>query len=166
MKSIMRLIFPLTVVFLVACAANNTDKFVLNDAFSPEASQVRKANWENMAGTWYGSQDTKDGGTYSWIMKKSILGFYQLEGKVTKPNGESQTQVEVGEWGVGKNIYFSIFKGWVHEGKLRPSDPADPYNRDVYQILELSDTKFRYRNMDSGESFEVEKVADDFKLPQ
>ncbi len=165
MKLMIKLFFPLIIIFLVGCVSNSKTKPVLNGAFYAKSSQEREANWKKMIGTWYGSQSTKDGGTYSWIIRRNIQGLYQLEGKLTKQNGKIKTQIEVGEWGVGKNVYFSVFKGWVYGDKVKPSDPTDSYNRDIYQILELSDTKFRYQNIDSGQSYEVEKVSDDFKMP-
>ena len=111
-----------------------------------------------MVGSWYGSQETEGGGNYSWIIRRNAQGLYQLEGKVT-------TQIEVGEWGVGRSVYFSIFKGWISDGKITPSDPSDPYNRDIYKILELSGTKFKYQHIDSGKIFEAKKAASDFKMP-
>ena len=165
MKIIYRIILLIVALTVVGCATYNSENKILNSAFYPEVSQGRKANWKNLVGTWYGSQKTKDGGKYSWIIKKNIQGLYQLEGKVMGPSGESKTQIEVGEWGVGKSIYFSIFKGWLEKGKFVASDPSDPYNRDIYKILELSETKFKYQHIDNGETFEVERVADDFKIP-
>ena len=147
------------------CVTNPGKEPVLNDVYYPDASQERTENWNNMVGTWYGSQRTKDGGTYNWIIKRNTQGLYRLEGKIVKPTGLTNTENEVGEWGVGKSIYFSIYKGKVIDGKVVPSNPADPYNRDIYTVLELTKDSFRYQHIDSGELFHLKKVANDFMMP-
>ena len=133
--------------------------------FADQPSDTRKENWKLLVGSWYGSLETEDGGSYQWVIRRDIQGFYRLEGKITRSSGKIQSQVEIGEWGVGKEIYFSIFKGWVYGENVRPSDPTDPYNRDIYRILKLNEKSFRYQHIDSGKTYEVEKVADSFVLP-
>ncbi len=160
-----RLFLVCTVLVLCSCASVSQEQLTLTDAFYPEASQVRKTNWKKLVGTWYGSQKTKDGGTYSWIIRRNNLGLYKLDGKATKLSGEVQSQIEVGEWGAGSTIYFTIFRGWVEGDKIAPSDPSDSYNRDIYKILKLTESEFQYQHLDNGESFSVKKVADDFQMP-
>jgi hypothetical protein len=119
-----------------------------------------------MVGSWYGSQKTRDGGIYSWVIRLDANGLYKLEGKIVSPTGDVKKQVEVGEWGVGETIYFTIFKGWMHGSNFSPSDPRDPYNRDIYKILELTDELCRFVHVDNGQSFTVRRVQDDFQMPE
>ena len=151
---------------LVGCATNPCTDLTLTSAFAIEPSEVRVKNWNLLIGTWHGSQRTKDGGVYNWVMRHSANGLYMHESQTVTPDGKVEYQVEVGEWGMGGNIYFSIFKGWIEDNKFKPADPIDPINRDVYQIIELTDTLFRYKHLDSGEVYSTEKVADDFKLSE
>ncbi len=164
MKLIFRQILSYAILFLVGCTTVDNNP-ILGDVFAPEVTQERKEKWNNMVGSWYGSQGMKDGGTYSWIIRRNINGLYQLEGIITKPTGESEPQIEVGEWGVGGDVYFTIFKGWIFNGKIEPSDPSDPYNRDIYKIIKFDKNTIRYQHIFSGETFEMKKVADSFKMP-
>ncbi len=133
--------------------------------YNPQPTEARKETWKNMVGNWYGERTLDDGGTYYWIIRRNVVGQYQLEGKVIDPYGREKVQIEVGEWGVGGGIYFTIFKGWVKDGQFVPNDQSDPYYRDVYKIIELNEESFKYKHLDSGRTYTVEKVADDHKLP-
>lgn len=153
------------IIVLSGCASISQEKPTLTDGFNPEASQVRKANWNYLVGSWYGSQKTQAGGEYSWLIRRTRQGLYRLEGKITKPSGEVQNQIEVGEWGAGSTIFFTVFKGWVEGDKVVPSNPSDPYNRDIYKIIKLTESEFQFQHLDNGESFVVRKVADDYQMP-
>jgi len=160
-----QLLLVCTVLALSGCAGVSQEQASLTDSYYPEASEARKTTWINLVGSWYGSQKLKNGGTYSWIMRHSANGLYRLEAKTEKPSGEIQSQSKDGEWGAGNSIYFSIFRGWVKGNAIIPSDSSDPYNRDIYKILKLTESEFQYQHLDNGESFATKKVADDFQMP-
>ncbi len=165
----MRLIKIIVVVVGVAlsgCAANYKNDETLTSSFAQEPTEIRKNNWKLMVGTWYGTQPLNNGGTYSWVVRRNIQGQYRVDGEVIEPTGEVKLQVEVGEWGIGGNIYFSVFKGWLYGDEFSASDPTDPINRDVYTILELNENVFKYKHVDSGNTFTVKRVADDFEIPK
>lgn len=153
------------VLALFGCVSAPQEEAPLAEGFYPEASEARKTTWTKLVGSWYGSRKLKNGGTYSWVMRRSANGLYRLEAKTEKPSGEVQLQIEVGEWGAGNSIYFDIFRGSVSGNEIIPSDSSDPYNRDIYKILKLTEREFQYQHLDNGESFKVKKVADDFQMP-
>lgn len=162
----MCLLLPLMWVSCVSgCSGTRPEGPPLTSGVSPPPSQLRQENWNRLTGTWYGSQPTKDGGVYHWIIRHGRDGTYRLVGKSVDPNGQAQQQVEVGLWGAGTSIYFTIFRGWVKGAEIVPSDPSDPYHTDIYRIGKLSDREFHYQHADHDESFRVEKVPDDFHLP-
>lgn len=152
-------------MFLVVGCTRNTTKVTLKSAFFPAVKAARKATWNNMIGSWYGSQKIKNGGVYSWTINYMDNGTFRHTGKVVNAPGDVLIQVEVGEWGVGGNMYFDIVKGWIEDDRLTPSDSKDPYFRNIYNILELNDNKLIYKHIDSGETFSTKRVPSDFKMP-
>jgi hypothetical protein len=148
------------ILFLAGCAGIAGTQNTLSSAFAPQLSEERKNNWKLMVGTWYGSQKTQDGETYSWIVQHKANGTYKHDAQIIDVNGNIKKQVEVGEWGIVKNIYFSVFKGWLEDGKFIPSDPTDPSIRDAYEVLELTDDKITYKNLINNDIYTVRKVSD------
>lgn len=164
MRAVLILVLSIIIFFVSACSETESSKPKLNDAFNPEPTEHRKANWNAMIGSWKGEKVTNDGGKYTWIVRRDSEGNYLLEGRVTKPNGESFIQREVGEWGIGTKVYFTVFKGWLRNNSVVPSDPTRPFNRDIYEIIQLTDNVFEYQHMDTGKKYKVTKVTDHFNL--
>lgn len=156
----------IAISIFAGCASSLTSSNVLPSAYNPDVSEKRKTDWQLMVGSWYGSQKIRDGGVYSWIIRRNVNGRYKLEAKIASPTGDVKKQVEVGEWGVGGMIYFTICKGWMIGDKFTPSDPTDPYYRDVYKILELTHDLIKYEDLDSGKSFTARRVHEDFQMPE
>ena len=156
----------IAITIFAGCASSLTSNNILPSAYYSDASQKRKTDWQLMVGSWYGSQKTRDGGTYIWIIRRDVNGRYKLEGKIVSPTGDVKKAVEVGEWGMGGTIYFTICKGWMNGSNFTPSDPTDPYYRDVYRILELTHELIRYEHLDEGQSFTVRRVGEDFQMPE
>ncbi len=119
-----------------------------------------------LIGTWYGNQKTNDGGFREEISHKYANGKYKLYFRMHNKDGSYYDQIEVGEWGLSGNIYFSIFKGWidVDSNKFIPSDQSDPFTRDAYRILKLTDKEFVYESLDIKYKFINKKVPSNFKF--
>lgn len=162
MKSI-RAAFWSLLLILFGCSTAPS-KAPTSTGFYPEVTEDRKSAWQNMVGNWYGSMPLENGGTYAWLISRNIFGKYKLEGKIHSPNGEVKTQIEIGEWGIGGGVYFSIFKGWVEHNEFIPNDQSDPYYRDVYKIISLDNKKLTYKHLDSGQTYSVVKVDDSYVL--
>jgi hypothetical protein len=156
----------IAISIFAGCASSLTSDNILPSAYYSNPSEKRETNWQFMVGNWYGSQKTRDGGVYSWIIRRDVNGLYKLEGKIVSPTGDVKKEVEVGEWGMGGTIYFTICKGWIKERNFAKSNPADPYYRDVYRILELTHDLIRYEHLDGGGSFTVRRVQEDFQMPE
>lgn len=153
--------FTLLVMFLSGCATTNTSNIAI-DYEKTGLTYNQEKTWEIMIGKWYGSQPVKDGGTRQWIAERSDDGTYKITFRRYGKNGEIEEQTEVGYWGVSGPIYFSIFKGWVKDGYLEPSNPRDPYNYDAYRIISLTDSVMEYESASSGNRYTLKKVATDF----
>lgn len=119
-----------------------------------------------MVGKWYGSQPTKEGGVKQHTIERAIDGSYKIVFRVTDANGKVEESSEVGHWGVSGPIYFSIFRGWLSDGRLSTSDPTSPYNYDAYKIINLSTEDFEYESFSSGNRYKIKRVPNDFEFPK
>lgn len=129
----------------------------------PEST--RQTKWTQLVGKWFGSLDLEGGGKYMWINERINDGTYRVQFRVTA-SGKREESIEVGEWGVSGDIYFTIYKGDFEDGKIIPVDATNPTYRDAYRILKLTNDLFEYEGLDEGLSFSVRKVAPNFTLPE
>ena len=119
-----------------------------------------------MVGTWFGNQPNKNGGRYMWIDHRYNDGTYKVNFRITDASGKRQEKTEIGEWGVAGDIVFSIYKGDLHGDKVVHVGPTDPYTRDVYRILKLTDELYEYELIDSDLKFTARRVSADFNFPE
>ena len=128
----------------------------------PGLSIAQEDAWVLMIGRWLGSQPIRGGGKRDWIVTRLPNGAYEIVFRVYDSDGNYEESIEIGEWGVAGPIYFSIFKGRVIDGELHGVDPTDPYNRDAYKIISITDEEFVYESFSSGNRFTIKKVANDY----
>jgi hypothetical protein len=124
----------------------------------------RSKKWSLMTGRWYGNQPTKDGGRREQITEKYSDGSYKIDFRIHKSDESFDDHSEVGYWGVSGPIYFSIFKGWLHNGQISPASPSDPYNYDAYEIISLNEKEFKYKSFSSGNIYTLIKVDAKFQF--
>ena len=142
-------------------------KVSLQDEVTTKLLPTREAKWPLLVGKWFGSMSTKGGGKYMWIADRKNDGSYKIHFRVVEPSGKKNIdKIEVGEWGVSGNIYFTIYKADIEGGKTIPVDPTVPANRDAYKIRNLTNEVFEYEHLDNGVRFSVRKVAEDFVFPE
>lgn len=131
-----------------------------------EISESQEQRWQFMVGRWYGSQPAKSGGTRQQIMERFPDGTYKITVRHVTESGDSETNSEVGQWGIVGPVYFSIFRGGVNSYGVEPSDTSNPYNYDAYEIIELTDSAFVYKSYSSGTVFALKKVGSEFDFPK
>lgn len=142
-------------------------KLNLQDETSPTRSgSTRQKKWAQLIGKWFGSLDLEGGGKYTWINERKNDGTYKVQFRITDASGKKEEFIEVGEWGVSGDIYFTIYKGDLEGGKIIPVDTTNPTYRDAYRILNLTNDIFEYEGLDEGSRFSVRKVAPNFTLPE
>lgn len=151
-------------LIITGCATTNTSTVAVTSK-KPSLSISQEETWNLMIGKWYGSQPTKDGGKVQEIMERSPQGTYKITFRVYEKDGKYKEQSEAGHWGVSGPIYFTIFRGWVKNNQLSPSNPADPYNYDAYKIINLNNEVFEYESYSSGNKYTNKKVSNDFEFP-
>jgi len=141
-------------------------KSILQDDANPNIQSSRQIKWAQLVGKWFGILDLEGGSKYMWVNERKNDGTYKVHFRVIDPSGKRKEAVEVGEWGVSGNIYFTIYKGDFEQGRINPVDTTNPTYRDAYRILKLASDFFEYENLDDGIRFSVKKVAPDFIFPE
>jgi hypothetical protein len=142
-----------------------TSNTAISDS-KPILDQDQKETWALLAGKWYGSQPTKNGGLRQHIVERSTDGKYKITFRSYDRDGTFKDKTEVGFWGASGPVYFSMYRGSVEGGKFRPANPANPYNYDAYRILTLTSETFEYESYDSGNRYVVKRVSSDFTFPK
>lgn len=160
----MRVLIILMVLVLVGCTSKYTHDAEVTES-KPTLSVSEKERWNLMVGKWYGSNPTKSGGVRQFITERYQDGSYRDIFKVTDAQGNSSESSEVGYWGISGLISFAIFRGWLNQGIIEPSDPTDPYNYDAYHIISLNSEEYEYSHVTTGNRFRVKKVDPDFVFP-
>lgn len=136
------------------------------DEGKPPLSLSQQAKWAQLVGRWFGSEITKNGGKVMWIAERNNDGKYKIHFRIIEASGNQINKIEVGEWGVSGPVYFTIYKADLDGDKVVPVDPTDPYNRDAYKILRLTNDIFEYESFDSNNKYSVRKVSTDFTFPE
>lgn len=139
---------------------------ILQDDVKPNIPSSRQKKWTQLVGKWFGILDLEGGGKYMWINERENDGTYKVHFRVIDPSGKRQEAVEIGEWGVSGDMYFTIYKGYFEEGRINPVDTTNPTYRDAYRILRLTSDFFEYESLDDGMRFSVKKVTRDFIFPE
>lgn len=141
----------LVLVATLACSCSSLTKMNSN-----RDNDVK--NWNALVGKWHGNVLLKDGEKREWVIERTNTGQYSIDFFTTYKDGSTDRQTERGEWGISGNIYFTIFKSFVIDGDHDTTDSSDPYNRDAYVILKLTDRVFEYRHARTGDKFKSYKT--------
>ena len=118
-----------------------------------------------MLGRWHGSAPTKDGGRRKWLMERFPDGTFEVQFVTVLPDGRVQHRVERGLWGIAGNVYFTITRSYWKDGLFVDFNPDNASLYDAYDVLALDAQHFRYRGVETGSVFEVQRVTEDFMLP-
>lgn len=130
----------------------------------PDATQEQQRAL--LVGKWIGDAMTRDGARRVQITERTADGAFKVTFRDIDAHGAVSEQTEVGYWGVSGSIYFTITVGWLDASGFREADPTDASLNDAYQILELTEQRFRYRALQSGDEFSLSRVADTFEFSQ
>lgn len=156
----LRLVF---VVALLLAASGCAIRPAIDVTKQPDTSQEQQRS--RLVGKWFGDARTKDGGRRLQITQRAPNGTYKVTFRVFEPSGQTWEQSEVGFWGVSGGVYFTITKGWVDGDSFSEANPTDASLNDAYQIVELTQDRFIYRALQSGNEYSLSRVADSFEFP-
>ncbi len=132
-------------------------------ARKPAPSLRVEAHWQKIVGKWYGDQPTSDGGRKRWCPTYGTNGDLAIEFIISDRKGEITVTRNNCLWGVCGDFLITT--------ALRPDGPGkwslrpEPYAWSVYEIIQLDDSEFRYRSVDTGDEYVVHRVADGFEIP-
>jgi len=150
-------------VLFIGCTSEYTSSEKVTNG-SPLLSEKLEVKRNVMIGKWYGFQPLVKGGSKEHLVERYSNGQYKIAFRITDNEGTIKDSEEVGYWGISGNIYFTIFKGWLQNNKVKYADPSSPYNYDAYEILYIDESKFEYKHIETGNSYIIKKVSDDFDL--
>jgi len=151
-----------TVAFLFAIGGCVTQPTIDNFKQPDRSQQEQRAL---LVGKWFGDAVTKEGDRRLQITQRAPDGTYKVTFRVIEPSGKVWEQSEVGFWGVSGLVYFTITKGWLEGERFSEANPADASLNDAYQVLELTQERFRYRALQSGSEYSLSRVTDAFEFP-
>ena len=122
------------------------------------------ARREALVGRWYGETTTLDGRTLRWVTDRDSNGTYRTQYHSSKPDGDIEESIEMGQWGLSGGVFFTLQRAWVRNGESQRADPANVYSSDAYDLLTLNERTIEYRSVGSGKRFTVRRVTPEFQL--
>ena len=160
MKFLTILIFLMSLTCTVHSESLTSNEIVTATKVSDPNKEI--AVWNQLIGSWFGSQNTTDGKTRKWLIKQSSDGKYQIHFKIYKSSSLISEKKEYGEWGFSGNIMFTIVKGWVEAGKVQSAEPVNPYCYNAYIIEKLTESTMEYKHVETGNFYSIKKVPDTY----
>lgn len=154
----MKYIF-LMFLLLSACAQNHKI-----DSMKPLSSSEAQSRRNFMVGKWYGEAQTKDGFLRKSLMHRRADGTFTVQFQLYQANELKLDQTEAGIWGLVDNIYFTATREMLNVKDFAPVDTTDATYYDVYNVIYLDENRMEYKQISSDNSFNIKKVADNFKL--
>jgi hypothetical protein len=151
-----------TVALLFAIGGCDTQTTI--DKFKPPES-LQQEQRALLVGKWFGDAVTKEGDRRLQITQRAADGTYKVTFRLIDRSGKISEQSEVGFWGISGSVYFTITRGWLKDERLLEANPTDASLNDAYQVLELTQERFRYRTLQSGSEYSLTRVDDAFEFP-
>ncbi|MDX2109912.1 MAG: hypothetical protein SFY80_06675 [Verrucomicrobiota bacterium] len=162
------LFFASILLLLVGCTTTTKHAQPIPDISAqkprtPEAVLLRR---DQLVGTWYGDQSTKEGGRVQWIMSRSVDGTFRVSFRSSDLAGNVKEQTEVGTWGVNADMLITLTRGWIRNGRIVEAPRADSYFWDVYIINDIDADSINYTSVEGGNQYRVKRVSSGFKFPE
>lgn len=154
----------LLVVLLAGCAARSPGIPPINTS-APVTSVEAQARRDLLVGTWYGSQPTADGGRSEEIAVLHPDGAFEFYFRRTDAAGDVSSWGDAGFWGLVRDIHFTIKLAAIEDELFLPVDTSEVAHYSAYRVIELTESGFVYESLVTGNVFSLERVDDQFKLP-
>jgi len=153
----------IALLLLGGCSSPSRTIYAETDMIVDPNDVDESANWERMCGKWYGIKLLREGGKREWLLIREANGKYTSIFLNSLPGKAPERSVEVGEWGISGDVYFTVFKGWMFGARLSPAKQGHD-TREAYHIVKLANDECIYECAESGELYRVVRVSDDFEL--
>src|SRR3546814_3781988 len=107
---------------------------------------MAKSPRESFVGRWYGEEPEPGGITRRWVDDAFPDGVFRITFRFYDADGSYREQVEVGECGISRPVYFLSTKGWVDDGQFLMEDTRNGAVYDAYKLLQLNACIFAYEH--------------------
>lgn len=118
-----------------------------------------------MIGKWLGQAPMKEGGSKMWLVERSADGTFTVTFRNISPSGVVEEEAEYGDWGLSGDVYFTMTRGWIRNGRKDPVTVRESYFDDAYIVEKLTAEEFVYRSVAAGDTYTARKVPDSYQLP-
>ena len=123
-------------------------------------STIRMAT---VVGTWYGvsKQPQMSPHPIHWVVDRSADGTFSVAFHEQQPCGLSQLPTESGRWAMSNGYYTAVTTRIGDEA----TDTSNAFFQDVYEILDVSRDRIRYRSLKYGIEFDATRVSPGYLPP-
>ena len=156
LRLITTLIAFLILTSCVTSEVESTPSIVPLLELAPPDTKLRRAY---LVGTWRIDQPRLDGSDIHQTIGLNADGTFVIDFLIEYADGWTWEQREIGYWGVSGDIYFTIIRESSGDPRRGSRSPEDPSNYLAYRVLDLSDSRFRYQTIVTGNVFEATKVS-------
>lgn len=128
-------------------------------AAKPLPGKSARARRQMLFGWWVEREPVRSGGTRVELALQCPDGVYFFDFRTLDRAGKLiDEQQEVGDWGISGPVFFTITRAIARGNNRYEVDPTKGYYYDAYRILELSYTRFRYREYGDGDVFSAHRA--------
>jgi hypothetical protein len=157
--------FGLLLVVLVAGCAVGAPSIPAVDTAAPLTSAEAQARRDLLVGTWYGSQPTVEGGRAEEIAVLRHDGTFEIYFRRTDAAGNVTSFGDAGLWGLVRDIHFTITLATIEDELFLPVDTSEAALYSAYRVIELTESGFVYESLVTGNVYALDRVDDQFELP-
>ncbi len=150
-------------IFTLLALANVIGCSTINNT-SKKAGQPAIAR-SYLVGTWYNERQLSNGVTEEKTLENFDDGTYRITLKSTYKGGYTANNLELGQWGLSGDIYFTIARGTVEGCSIVSTDRQAPDTYNAYTIDELSEARLAYHPASGhGRRSQLTKAGNDVNL--
>jgi hypothetical protein len=108
-------------------------------------------------GKWFGAIKSENGDRHCWLSNRDPNGTYKTD-FLTEDVGMFERYTEAGTWVQSANAFVTQVES--------KNGSNIPVRRLEYAIVEISNDRMVYRHIPSGTVFAVQRVPQEFQLPE
>ena len=126
---------------------------------SQEAKSAPEWSRGLLVGKWRSERKEKDGGNTVETDEMFADGSYIFHFKTTYADDTYKEFAEFGEWGLVKDIHFTIQRGHTLNGEDVQSPKGAAQNYMAYKVLRLTDEEFVYQDISGSSVYEAKRLS-------
>ena len=130
----------------------------LTTVWLPLSAAVTSYQPTQLVGHWYGERVLDNGVLRMWVTSRNTDGSYQDHFKECDNGRQILEQREFGSWELKGDVEYvttTLLQG--KRGYFKPETPTGSYT-DPYQVVSLSEQELKYKNPETGVTYQSQKV--------